>query len=44
MIFNERKKGKGIYPGRVTDYEAGSYFFERQRKRGKPKGLRNTQL
>ena len=35
MIFNQRKRGDGIYPGRVTDYEAGSYFFERQGKRGK---------
>ena len=37
MILNERKTGDGIYPGRVTDYEAGAYFFERQRVRGKRK-------
>lgn len=42
MSFNTRKLGDGIYPGRVTDYEAGSYFFERQHKRGKPKSRAAT--
>lgn len=32
--FNERKKGLGIPPGNVKDYEPGTYYFERQTKKG----------
>ena len=43
MIFNERKKGDGIFPGRIEDYEAGSYFFQRQGKRGKRQKTKRSQ-
>ncbi len=42
LVFNERKKGDGIYAGSITDYEAGSYFFERQGKRGKRQKNKRT--
>lgn len=35
LEFNERKKRIGISPGRLKDYEAGTEFYERQRKKGK---------
>ncbi len=38
LTFNERKKRVGVMPGNVRDYEAGTKFFERQIKRGRPKG------
>ena len=34
LEFNENKKGLGIYPGDVKDYEAGTDYFERQIKKG----------
>lgn len=35
LEFNERKKRVGISPESVRDYEAGTRFFERQRKKGR---------
>lgn len=35
LEFNERKKRVGIAHGNVGDYEAGTLFYERQRKKGK---------
>ena len=35
LEFNEKKKGGGIYPGDVKDYEAGTDYFERQIKKGR---------
>lgn len=35
LHFNERKKRVDIEPGRVRDYEAGTAFYERQRKKGR---------
>lgn len=35
LEFNERKKRVGIKPGNVQDFEAGTRFFERQKKKGK---------
>lgn len=29
LEFNERKKRVGILPGRVSDYEAGTYYYHR---------------
>ena len=37
LVFNERKKRDDIEPGDVRDYEAGTFYFERQRKRGRRK-------
>jgi hypothetical protein len=37
LEFNERKKRVGIKPGNVSDYEAGTKFYERQWKKGKSK-------
>jgi hypothetical protein len=34
LEFNDRKKRVGIAPGNVRDYEAGTYYIERQKKRG----------
>lgn len=34
LEFNERKKRVGIAPGNVGDYEAGTHFYQRQRKKG----------
>ena len=34
LEFNTRKKRVGIKPGNIRDYEAGTYFFERQHKKG----------
>jgi hypothetical protein len=33
--FNTRKKRPTIEPGNIRDYEAGTYFYERQLKKGK---------
>jgi len=38
LEFNERKKRVGISPGSIQDYEAGTAFFIRQRKKGRKKG------
>lgn len=35
LLFNTRKKRDGIDPGSVRDYEPGTKFVERQRRRGK---------
>ena len=35
LHFNERKKRVDIEPGKVTDYESGTCYVERQRKRGR---------
>jgi|SRR6267154_2244786 len=37
LQFNDRKKRIGIAPGNVSDFEAGTRFYERQRKRGRKK-------
>jgi len=34
LLFNSRKKRDDIEPGNVRDYEPGTLFFERQRKKG----------
>lgn len=39
MLLNTRKIREGIEPGRITDYEAGTYFFERQRPKGKKQAV-----
>jgi hypothetical protein len=35
LAFNARKKNASIYPGNIKDYEPGTYFYERQYKKGK---------
>ena len=35
LEFNTRKKRVGISHGRVGDFEAGTLFYERQKKKGK---------
>jgi len=35
LIFNQRKKRATLAPGNITDYEGGTYFYERQRKKGR---------
>ncbi|MGE0253060.1 MAG: hypothetical protein AB7N54_00570 [Alphaproteobacteria bacterium] len=35
MILNTRKVRDGIDPGNIKDYEPGTKFFERQRRKGK---------
>jgi hypothetical protein len=35
LEFNDRKKRVGISHGNVCDFEAGTLFYERQRKRGR---------
>ena len=37
LEFNTRKKRIGVSPGNVRDYEAGTVFYERQRKKGAAK-------
>jgi len=37
LEFNDRKKPVGIDPGNIRDYEGGTYFYERQNKKGKKK-------
>ena len=34
LEFNQRKKSVGIPSGNVQDYEPGTYYFERQTKKG----------
>ena len=36
--FNEKKKRVGISHGSIKDYEAGTVFYERQRKKGRELG------
>lgn len=35
LEFNTRKKRVDITPGNINDYEAGTYFYERQYKKGR---------
>ena len=35
LEFNEKKKRSGIEHGSIRDYEAGTIFYDRQRKKGK---------
>lgn len=35
LHFNTRKKRVDIMPGNIRDYEAGTFFYERQFKKGK---------
>lgn len=35
LEFNEKKKRAGIARGSIRDYEAGTMFYERQKKKGK---------
>lgn len=35
LEFNDRKKQVGLEAGNIRDYEAGTIFYERQRKKGK---------
>jgi hypothetical protein len=35
LEFNERKKQVGVEHGNVRDFEAGTLFYERQKKKGK---------
>ena len=35
LQFNTRKKRVTIQAGNIRDYEPGTYFYERQRKKGK---------
>ncbi len=39
LVFNDRKKRVGIESGNIMDYEPGTLYFERQRKKGR-KGSR----
>lgn len=38
MVLNTKKVRMGIEAGNVADYEPGTLFFERQKKRGRTKG------
>jgi hypothetical protein len=40
LHFNERKKRVDIEAGNVNDYEAGTCYVERQRKRGRTKAVK----
>lgn len=35
LEFNERKKRPTILPGNISDYEPGTSFYERQKKKGR---------
>jgi len=35
LEFNQKKKRPTISPGNIRDYEPGTWFFERQKKKGK---------
>lgn len=35
LEFNEKKKRPTISPGNIRDYEPGTWFYERQKKKGK---------
>jgi len=37
LEFNDRKKRVGVAHGNVRDFEGGTLFYERQKKRGKQK-------
>ncbi len=38
LSFNERKKRPTIESGNIRDYEPGTFFYERQRKKGPKSG------
>lgn len=38
LELNDRKKGWGVYPGDIKDYETGTIFFERHYKKGRAAG------
>lgn len=38
LIFNKRKKPPTIDAGNIRDYEGGTVFYERQRKKGRSNG------
>jgi hypothetical protein len=40
LEFNTKKKRVGVAPGNIRDYEAGTLFYERQRKKGAVKKAR----
>ena len=42
LEFNTKKKRVGVAPGNVHDYEAGTIFYERQRKKGVLKKVATT--
>jgi len=42
LHFNDRKKRVDIQPGNIRDYEAGTLFYERQRRKGKTKAGKPT--
>ena len=35
LEFNDKKRRVGLSAGSISDYEPGTYFYERQRKKGK---------
>lgn len=40
LEFNTKKKRVGVAPGNIHDYEAGTVFYERQRKKGLVKAVK----
>ncbi len=44
LTFNQRKKREDIEAPKVTDFEAGTHFIERQKRRGKKKTNRRSKL
>jgi len=38
LEFNDRKKRTTIDSGNIRDYEGGTFFYERQKKKGRKKG------
>jgi hypothetical protein len=42
MVLNVRKVRAGNQPGGVSDYEPGTYFFQRFQRTGKKKRLHDT--
>lgn len=40
LEFNTKKKRVGVVPGNVHDYEVGTVFYERQRKKGLVKAVK----
>ena len=51
MLLNQNKKREGLEVGAVTDYEAGTYFFQRRvartarkKKRKAPEGVEEEKV
>ena len=42
LHFNDRKKRVDIAPGDIKDYEAGTLFYERQKKKGRKKAKKKS--